>query len=204
MKLILAIMIFFSSLSGTYPVDTVLSVVTNYAYIYKEASFTSEKMVYTLDKGETVTLLNETLENNFYKVRYKADEGYIYKECVAVVGEDQAVILTYNAKTNAKTKVYSLSSQEELFTIEENTELYLYEGYHRNSEYTAVKFSHDGQVVLGYIKTIDISPYGVSNVLIISVSAIIACVGVIMILLGINKKKMKISPIENDNTKKEG
>ena len=192
---------FFSSLSVAYPVDTVLSVVTNYAYMYSEASFTSEKLEYTLDKGEEVILLSENLENNFYKVRYKTDEGYIYKECLALVGEDQAVILTYNAKTSVKTKVYSLSSQEELFEINENTELFLYEGYHRNSDYTAVKFSHDGEIVLGYIKTIDISPYGVSNVLIVSITAIVACVGVILILLGINKKKMKISPIETNNKK---
>jgi hypothetical protein len=189
-----------NSLAGQQSVGSVMSVVTNYAYIYKEATFQSEKYDFKIMINEEVILIDDTLQNDFYNIMYKNDditcEGYIYKECLAVLENEQKLILTYNAKTGVKTAVYSLSDPtQKIAEINEGTELYLYEGYHRKSDLTAVKFSYNGEIILGYIKTIDITPYGVSNVLIISVSAIVASVGVIFLLLGISKKKTKKIPL---------
>ena len=185
-----------------YTTDTPLYVVTNYAYMYHDANFSSEKFDFKIEQDEQVVLLDENLINDFYNVSYLHEnvvyEGYVYKECISSLTKEQDVVLTYNAKTAIDTIVYTIDSTEENLVkkfdtpISADTELYLFEGFDRKSKFTKVKFSYNGEIVLGQIRTEDISPYGISNVLIISLTAIIACVGVIFILLGISKKKTKI------------
>lgn len=191
----MAIMLLFCPMSVSYEVNTTLSVVTNYAYIYELPSFSSNKKDVKIEKNETVTLLDANEKNGFYFVSYTGDEqnfeGYVYKECLAVLEDEQELVLTYNAKTSMRTTVFSLSDNSEIVTIDEGTELDLYEGFNRKNEWTKVKFSYNGQIIFGNIKTEDISPYGVSPVLIIALTAIFACVGVIFMLLGINKKKLR-------------
>ena len=214
MKFLLAIALMFCPTSVTYPVDTILSVTTNYAYMYKSPDFNAGKYDFTLDHNDEVYVVDGNLNNDFYLVSYTYNnvsyDGYVYKECLAVLEDEQEVMLVYNAKTAIKTNVYFLNDQGQIdtdgistITLEENTELYLYEGYNRKAEFNAVKFSYEGKIMLGYIRTEDISPYGVSNVLIISITAIIACVSVIMILLGISKKKSKVTILLKKFGKKE-
>ena len=196
-------MLMFCATSVSYPADTILSVVTNYATMYKEASFSAEKYEFKIENGEKVTLLDSTSDNDFYFVSYRYDsvtyQGYVYGECLAVLEDEQEVVLTYNAKTGVKTKVYDLGdTTKEIAVLDENTEIFLYEGFNRKAEFTAVKFSYEGKIMLGYIPTANVSPYGVSNVLIVSTTAIVACVGVIFILLGLNKKKTKKTPKKNE------
>ncbi len=201
MKLLLSILMMFCSVSANYPIGTYLSVVTDYTYMYKESSFTSAREEFKIEHGGKVQLEIETPENDFYFVSYSFEnveyKGYVYKECLVSLESEQEVVLTYNAKTSAKTDVYSMDKNQVICTVGEGKELYLYEGFDSKSEYTAVKFSYNGEIMLGYIKTIDISPYGISSTLIIAITAIIACVGVIMILLGINKKKTHKMPIKD-------
>ncbi len=191
----MAFLLLFCPVGVSYEKNTSLSVVTNYAYVYELPSFTSTKKDLEIKKNEVVVLLDETEQNGFYFVNYHSGEqnyeGYVYKECLAKLEQEQELVLTYNAKTSMKTKVFSLSDNSEIATIEEGTELDLYEGFNRKNEFTKAKFSHNGQIIFGYIKTADISPYGVSSALIIALTAIFACVGVIFILLGINKKKLR-------------
>ena len=207
MKLILAVVMFFSTMSGNYSIGTYLSVVTDYAYMYQSASFSSIKEDFVIEHGEKVQLESETPLNDFYLVSYTYKNidytGYVYKECLAELDEEQDIVLTYNAKTSSKTKVYSINDKsKEILTIDEGKELYLYEGFDSKSEFTAVKFTYNGKIVLGYIKTADVSPYGVSPTLILAITAIVACVGVIFILLGISKKKKaKISLTKNKQSK---
>lgn len=195
MKFLMAFLLLSCPMSVSYEKNTSLSVVTNYAYVYEMPSFTSNKLDLEIKKNEIVVLLDATQHNGFYFVSYNSGEknyeGYVYKECLAKLEREQELVLTYNAKTSMKTKVFSLSDKSEIVTIEEGTELDLYEGFDRKNEFTKAKFSHNGQIIFGYIKTEDISPYGVSPVLIIALTAIFACVGVIFILLGINKKKLR-------------
>ena len=198
MKLLMAIMMLFVGLSGNFKIGASLSVVTDYAYLYQTASFSAVKEDFVIEHGETVTLENEAPVNDFYYVSYTYKNveyrGYVYKECLAELEKEQELVLTYKAKTSAKTKVYSISDKsKEIMEISEGKELYLYEGFDRKSEFTAVKFSYNGKIILGYVKTEDISPYGISGTLIVAITAIFACVGVIMILLGISKKKKKTS-----------
>lgn len=200
MKLLLSILMMFCSVSANYQIGTSLSIITNYAYMYKEASFTSAREDFTIEHGEKVQLITDVQENGFFYVSYTFEnieyKGYVYKECLANVENEQEVVLTYNAKTSAKTDVYSMDKSQVLCTVSEGKELYLYEGFDNKNEYTAVKFSYNGEIVLGYIKTIDVSPYGISGTLIVAITAIVACVGVMMILLGISKKKTHKMPIK--------
>ncbi len=194
----MTIMMLIVGLSGNFKLGTSLSVVTDYAYLYQTASFSSVKEEFIIEHGENVILENETPVNDFYYISYTYEnveyKGYIYKECLAELEKEQELVLTYNAKTNVKTKVYSINDKsKEIMTISEGKELYLFQGFDKKSEFTAVKFSYNGEIVLGYVKTEDISPYGVSGTLIVAITAIFACVGVIMILLGISKKKKKTS-----------
>ena len=191
----MALLLLFCPMSVSYEKNTSLSVVTNYAYMYELPSFSSTKQEFKIEQNEIVVLLDESEQNGFYLVSYHSGkqnyEGFVYKECLAKLEKEQELVLTYNAKTSMKTKVYSLADNKEIATIEEGTELDLYEGFDRKNEFTKAKFSHNGQIIFGYIKTEDISPYGVSPVLIIALTAIFACVGVILMLLGINKKKLR-------------
>lgn len=201
MKLLLSILLMFCPTSVSYPVSTILSVTTNYAYIYEAADFSSPKIDLKLEQGTSVELLQENEINGFYNIKYGALEGYMLCECLGKVENEQDVMLVYNAKTSVKTVLHAqgadgnVDKSSGILSLDENTEVYLYEGFNGKLEYTKVKLSHNGKMYFGYIKTADISPYGVNNVLIIAITAIIACTSVILILLGISKKKSRFAPI---------
>lgn len=211
MKLLLSILILFSSTAVTYPVNTALSVITDYAYVYSAPNFsssrvqTNENVDLKLEHGDSVIVYSEELYNNqFYRITCNGvtSDCYIFSECVAKLEKEQEVVLTYNGETSIETIVYSLDNGSdenvEIAKLDKQTQIYLYEGYNRKAEWTNIKFSYNGKIMLGKIKTEDIKPYGINNVLIISVTAIFACVSVIFILLGINKKSLrKKAPIKN-------
>lgn len=217
MKLLLSIFMLISSTAVTYPVNTALSVITDYAYVYSAPNFssshvkTNENVDLKLEHGDSVTIYSEELYNNqFYRITCIKDnikygdtsDCYVFSECVAKLEKEQDIVLTYNGETSIETIVYSLDNGSdenvEIARLDKQTQIYLYEGYNRKAEWTNIKFSYDGKIMLGKIKTEDIKPYGINNVLIISVTAIFACVSVIFILLGINKKSLrKKAPIKN-------
>ena len=210
MKLLLSIMMMFASLSSSFPVGTTLSVITNFAYLYETPSLTSSKYDFQLPKGCEVDLIDEVLTNDFYHVSCTYNninyQGYIYKENLSKVSSNQDVVLKYNGRIVNKTQIYNAdmielkTSDGTNIILEENHEIYLYEGYDHNAEYNAIKFSYNNEIYLGYVKTYDIAPYGVSTTLIIALTAITSCVGIILILLGINKRKLKVTPIAKENS----
>lgn len=207
MKILLSIGMFLTSVLSGYPIGTNLPIVSNYAYMYEHPDFASDKYEFKITKGEEITLLDDEIVDDFYYACYKFENvtynGYVFKDCVSTLTTSQDVILSYNGKIAVDTKIYSivdpsqvlLSDGEEVI-LKENTEVYIYSGYDRKSEFTAIKFSYNGKIEVGYVKTANITPYGVSPILIVSLTAIIASVGVILILLGISKKRLKISPVK--------
>ena len=207
MKFLLSIGLFLSSVFSGYPIGTTLPVISNYAYMYEQADFSSKKYEFKISKGEKITLLNDELKNDFYYASYKYENvtysGYVYKDNVSQLSNEQEVILSYNAKIAVDTKIYSITDPSQVLlsngkevVLTEKTEVYLYAGYDRKAEYTEIKFSYNGKIEVGYVKTTDITPYGVSPVLIVSLTAIIASVGVIFILLGISKKRKRVFPVK--------
>ena len=210
MKFLLTLGLFFSGMVSAYPIGTQLPVVSNYAYMYEYHDFTSQKYDFKIYKGEEITLLDDELFDNFYYASFKYEDvtynGYVYKDDVAKLADEQEVILSYNAKIAKDTKIFSITDPNnplicdgQEVILEESTEVYIYEGYNRKNEFTAIKFSFNGKIEVGYVKTTDISPYGISPALIVALTAIIASVGVIFILLGINKKKLRIKPINKQS-----
>lgn len=206
MKFLLALGLIFASMAS-YPIGTKLPVVSNYAYMYEDANFDSAKYNFKIYKGETITLLDDELTNNFYYASFKYEDvtynGYVYKDNIAELTDDQELIFSYNAKVAKDTQIFTitdssvplLSGGEEVI-LKESTAVYIYSGYNRKSEFTAIKFSYNGKIEVGYVRTTDITPYGVSPALIVALTAIIASVGVILILLGISKKRVRITPKE--------
>ena len=211
MKLLLSIGLFVASVFSGYPIGTTLPVISNYAYMYEHPDYTSNKYDFKITKGEEITLLDDELDNGFYYASYKFESvtynGYVSQNDVAMLTGEQDVIISYNGKIAVETKIYSLVDSSQVLisdgeevVLQENTEVYIYSGYNRKSEFTAIKFSYNGKILVGYVKTANITPYGVSPVLIVSLTAIIASVGVILILLGISKKKLKVSPLNKKTT----
>lgn len=198
----------FLPLSSTYSVGTTLSVVTNYTHVYENPSFISNRYYFQLPKGYKVDLLDENLVDNFYHVSFNINDtnyqGYIYKENLSLLSKNQDVVLTYNGRIVNKTQIYNFdmselkTSEGTNIILNENHEICFYEGYDHKAEYNTIKFSYNNDIYIGYVKTYDSAPYGVNPTLIIALTAIASCVGIILILLGINKRKLKITPVAQE------
>lgn len=188
--LLLALVMLVSPLSASTGSDVFL--LTDSAYIYAEANYASDQLA-EIKYGDKLTLENDEMTNGFYNVTFTKDDvsvtGYINADLVGEKAESQDVVLSYNAKISNDTIVYNIADDSELCTIKKGTQVLLFEGYSNKKDYLPVKFVADGKVIIGKVLTADIKPYGVNSALIISLSAIMALVSVILILLGITKKK---------------
>lgn len=187
-SLMLVLSLMLSPLSLTTGED--VFVLTDQINLYSEASYSSE-VLESLEYGEALTLLDEQNFNGFYYVTVKETsvQGYVPADLVGEKTQDQEVILSYNASILEDTQVLSLTSDEPICEISKGERVLLYEGYNKNSDYLAVKFIHNGNVIIGRVDTSYIHPDGVNAALIVSITAIVALVTIIIILLGISNKK---------------
>ncbi len=168
-----------------------ITINTSYSYLYKTANY-SEHYDFKINSGEKIQLI-ETIDN-FYKVTYKFEEldyiGYIPAELASIYTNDQTEIPVYNGRIIKDTEVYKLDgSIYEGIVLLSDTQIYLYEGFNADNEFTNIKFSYNNQIYIGQVKTINLSPNGVNKVVIIACSIIAAIVGIILILLGFKSKK---------------
>ena len=164
---------------------------SSYSYIYKDTTRT-EHYDLTIKNGEMALLLEEA--DSLYKISYKYDEteitGYIPSEIASIYKEDTIEIPVYNGKIIKTTEVLDINGLIiEDVTLESGHQIYLYEGFDSNKEYTKIKFCYQNQVFVGQVKTINLSPNGVNKAVIIAFSIITAIVGIIIILLGLKKNK---------------
>ena len=164
----------------------------SFSYLYKEANY-DEWYDFKIQKGE---ILDSTgTINNFYKVAYSFEnniiEGYIPCEFASVYKAEDEVLLVYNGKVIRETQVYSIvdNSIIEDVILQPSHEIYIYAGFDSKSEFTKVKFLYNNKVYTAQIPTINLSPNGINKGVIIALGAITALVGVVMILLGLKKKK---------------
>lgn len=183
---------FMSSLSSPISVGESVFVLSNSAYIYSAPSFSSEKLL-QLDRGDKLTLLSDELSNSFYYVSFEsADEeltGYVFSEIVGPLADSQEVVLSCNATILNSAAILALTDDTELCKLEKGKRVFLYEGYDKEQSFQSVKFELDGKIFVGRVKIENVKPDGVNTALIVSVTAIIALVSIIIILLGITKKK---------------
>ena len=164
---------------------------TSYSYLYKDSSF-DEHYDFKINSNEILVCLDES--DSFYKVSYNFEDnnyvGFIPSEFASIYLPAQQTILVYNGKITKNTKVYSITTNEDLdITLNRGHEIYLYEGFNSKKDYTNIKFSYDNNIYVGKVLTNDLSPNGINKGLIIALSVISAIVGVVLILLGLSKTK---------------
>lgn len=193
--LLLMINIFVLSLSFPQSVsfaDTeYVTINTSYSYLYKDASHT-EHYDFKISGGEKLVLLEENPD--YYKISYIYENteyiGYIPTEIASIYHADQEEIPVYNGKIIKKTDVYTLDGTlMENISLDPGHEIYIYEGFNSEKKFTKIKFSFNGNVHIGQVETVNLSPNGVNKGVIIAFSIITAIVGVILIMLGFKKKK---------------
>lgn len=165
---------------------------TSFSYLYKEPNF-DEFYQIEVKKGEILDVSNEI--DSFYEVKYTLDSnvitGYIPCEFASIYTQEQETLLVYNGKIIHNTPVYTVAGNEiiENITLSPGHEIYIYDGFDSDLEFTKVKFSYNNQIYTASIPTINLSPNGVNKGVIIALSIITALVGVIFVVLGIKKKK---------------
>lgn len=173
--------------------NTELEVIATECFLYKEASFDSEKILenekpVTLILGDKLSLVQNG--EKFYLVQTKNRTiGYIYKYYVCEKNEFY-VYPTFNATIRTDNAIiYDVNKKPTTHTAYSGQKVYLYEGYNSN-DFTAVQIVlEDGSLYNGYMLTKDIEPSGISSTLIIGISIIAAVVTIVLSLVFIKKKK---------------
>ncbi len=170
-----------------------------YSNIYKSSDFT-QKYDFKFNSHEKLLLLGE--ENDFYKIQFNFTNtpyvGYIPFEFASVYQEPAEVIVEFNAKVLTESEILSTTSNDVITDVKLKAghRVFLYEGFKSKEEYNKIKFIHNNKVYTGRILTTNIAPDGVNKALIIGLSAIVAIVGVTLILLGLKSKKKKKKEIK--------
>ena len=194
MSLILSFFFLLNTLS-IYSVNQELTVISSYCYIYSSPSFlesekiTIENEPYLLYHNDKVEYLEE--KNNFYKVKIcdKDITGYVYKYYLTS-NTSQSLYPVFNASIRKDTLIYDIDKNPTDYIATKGQGVYLYNGFDDKNEFTAVQIVlENGDIYNGYIKSQDISPNGVSNLLIVGISIIAACVTIILTIVFLKKKK---------------
>ena len=187
-------MVVFANMSFL-PNDQV-TIISSYSYLYEDASFSSNKIQLDgedllLMHGQSLEVINE--EGDFVRVQVSLNQqsyqGYIYKYYITT-NTPQTVYPVFNGSIRTDGAViYDLNKTPTEYTAQKNQGVYIYSGFDDEEEYTAIQIVlSDGSLYNGYIKTTDLSPDGVSPLLIVGVSLIAAAVTVILSLVFIKKK----------------
>lgn len=177
-------------------------VVANSATLFESADFSSEKIA-TLSLKDEVEI--EMLENTpvehlcdgfvFYSAKFEDKTGYILSDMVAPKNECITTIPNFNAKTNASCTVYfknDVDFVESDIILEKHQQIFLYEGFDDDTEWTAISFLKDNSVVYGYLKTENVAPNGINPIFIVCISVILAAVGIVFAWVFIKNKKVKL------------
>lgn len=121
-------------------------------------------------------------------------EGYVLSDLISQEGETITSIPNYNAKLNSSCKVFELVDSDYVeteITLERNTQIFLYQGYDKKLDYTAIAFERENKVIYAYVQTKFISPNGINPLLITCVTLILAVLGIIFAWIFMKKSKIK-------------
>lgn len=177
--------------------ENYVQVVASECCVYQEASFDnpikdSGDNLIKLKHGQLLRVI-EGEKDYFIKVEYEGyEEGvFVYARYVTYNVMEQEVYPIFNAEVAVeKAIVYDLDENPTNIVLEEGKEIYLYEGYKKSSEKTAVCFvDENGKLYYGYLNTSDLSPYGINAGVITGIMVAVSCVTIILLLLFIKKKK---------------
>ena len=202
MSFILSIFLTLFSIAAPYSTNYA-KIIVNACYLFTAPSFESEKVVdennenVILNQNDIVIVLEE--KGDFYHVKIDNSlSGYVYKYYLSF-GENIDVYPTFNATIRYnETQVFNLDYSQSNIVLDSGTRVFIYGGYDDKNEYTQVQFvDENGELFHGYVRTSNITPDGVSSLLIIGISIIVACVTIILSIIFIKKsrsnKKSKLS-----------
>ncbi|MDD4685834.1 MAG: SH3 domain-containing protein [Clostridia bacterium] len=159
-----------------------IKVITNKANVYAEADINSS-VLYEAQYGEI--FLVQVIENNFYKISFDDNIGYILIAYVLDINiKSPKIYLDTNAIVTHESKVYSLEGYAEVSDIVlfKETRVKVLNGYDIDKQYCKISFLHNDEVVTYYISTSNITSDGVSTRTIISITLMIVCVFIFLIL----------------------
>ncbi len=167
-------------------------VLSNSTPIYAEASYSAEILA-EASYNDRLALLSPEEFDGFYYISYNFENnqitGYVPIEIVGEKADEQELVLSYNATLSNSADILSPTDDSVLCTLPKGVRVFLYEGYNQKADYLAVRFIHGGQLMIGRIRTEAVKPDGVNPALIVSITAIVALVTIIIILFGVTKKK---------------
>ncbi len=179
--------------------EQIYIVTSNKAYIYKQASLTSQKIASLKHKEEVIldSIENEivivTDENGFLFAH--SNLGYLLLNQLIRKNNNVTSVPNFNAKTNSACKVFFKdvnSLYDSGINLEKGYKLFLYEGYNRKNEFTNIAFLHDNEVEYGIIETKFIEPNGINPLIIECAIIILAILGIVFAFLFMKNKKIKL------------
>lgn len=200
----------FQRSSVVYAEDLTCQVVAESCYIYKDRNFEekvtdSDGKTVVLKHGQVLNVLESEQEDSNYIYIETNDEfkhqGYVYKYYVTFNKNQETIYPVFNAKVVvSEAKVYDLQQNATELRLSKDTELYLYQGYKRKADFTAVCFvQENGQLYYGFLMTDDLAPYGVNAGLITGIMVVASCVTIILLLLFMKKvKKIKKKKVNSE------
>lgn len=175
-------------------------VVSNTATIFEAADLSSERLI-TLSHKDVVLIETEQdkpIEYNneflFFKAQFGTYSGYIVADLVVPKNNVIESVPNFNAKTNSTCKVYEKKDAEFVeskIDLQRHHKIFLYEGFDKKKEFTAICFLHNNQIYYGYLETDKISPNGINPTIITCICIIIAVVGIVFAWVFMKNKKSK-------------
>ena len=185
-------------------------VTADYAIVFSEANFASGKLATLSHKHDVKILLEDNSpvcekygEFVFYKLDLQENDiqnsdfqfGYILSDLIVEKTAEIVAYPNFNASTNQECVVFALRGQEYVETnnvLPQNTKIFLYRGFNKKLNYTAICFVANDSVEYGYLKTDCINPNGINPVLITCVVLIVAILGIIFAWIFMKNKRVKI------------
>ncbi len=220
MKKIFAIFaVFFAFFATFLPNSMVLAeeeastyvVTANSAVIYAQPNFTSEKLGILahndevnleMSDGAPVEYLSspnadeiQANEYIFFKLAEMDVNGYIFSDLLTPKNSIITAIPSFNGQTNDSCNVFFAEDLEMIdsgITLTQGERIFLYEGFDKNLEYTAIAFVHENEVLYGFIETNFVSPDGINPIIITCIVIILAVLGIIFAWLFMKRKKIKL------------
>lgn len=194
MKLLLSFFMLFSPLMSFIPNQDAI-IIASYCYLYSSPSFSSEivkidENPFILYHNEKVTIIEENEDFILVKTQNEQTQGWVYKYYLTT-NTSQIVYPVFNASVrNDNAIIYDINKSPTELKANAGQRVYLYDGFDDKNEFTAVQLLlEDGSLYNGYLKSADISPDGVSSLLIVGISIIAACVTIILSIIFIKKTK---------------
>lgn len=176
-------------------------VTANSATIFEAPNISSQKLKTLSHKDEIWVETSDnqaveyTYEYAFFKVTHQNIEGYVLADLIVPKSKTISSIPNFNAKTNERCTVYLKADNEFVesnIALEKHEKIFLYEGFDKKKDYTAISYLKDNEIFYGYLKTENIAPNGINPIVITCISLIVAVVGIVFAWVFMKKKKVKI------------